>query len=188
MTCQELKENCIQNKIPYLNNDTLAFIKKLIIDNKYHTILEIGTAYGYSAQCFSEIEVIDKILTIEKDSARYKKACAFLSNNKKISIVNEDAHAYKLDSLQVFDLIFIDGAKSHQELLVNKYLPLLKNNGKMVIDNIFLKKFNNKTLSKNQKKLVKKINIFREWLVSQTSFSLKIVDIGDGLAIISKLE
>jgi predicted O-methyltransferase YrrM len=43
-------------------------------------------------------------------------------------------------------------------------------------------------LSKNQKKLVEKVNIFREWLVSQTSFSLKIVDIGDGLAIISKLE
>jgi predicted O-methyltransferase YrrM len=60
-------------------------------------------------------------------------------------------------------MVFIDGPKSHQDVLVNKFIKQLNPNGVIVVDNIYLKKFNNlSNLTKNQKALIDKVRSFRE--------------------------
>ncbi len=183
MTLEQLKQLCIKNKIPIVRDKTLELIKEIIIKNNYSSILEIGSAYGYSALSLSQIKSISKIISVEKNRNNYLIAKQF--SNTKLQFINVDAFEFECNDS--FDLIFIDGPKSHQEILFNKYLNNLKDNGTIFIDNIFLKKFDHlDKLTKNQNNLVNKVKAFREWLLSNPNIKVEIIDIDDGIAIISK--
>ena len=50
---QLIKEKALENHVPIIMDDTLEYIYKLYEDNKIRSILEIGTAVGYSAIFFT---------------------------------------------------------------------------------------------------------------------------------------
>ena len=185
MDLQKLKSTCLKNRIPIVRDKTIDLINQIIDDNNFTSILEIGTAYGYSAFAFSLNPNIKNITTIEKNTDNYLLACEYLKDIKKISIINSDAILFNTD--KKFDLIFIDGAKSHQEIMFEHCQKFLNNNGIIVVDNIYLKKFNGrKKLTRNQKRLISKVKAFESWLVSKLDWNVKIIDIDDGVAICKK--
>jgi predicted O-methyltransferase YrrM len=158
---EEIKVKSVNDQIPIVRDQTISFIKETINELKATTIFEVGSAYGYSALAFSQCPCAKKIITIEKDVQRFNVAKQFLKNETKIQIVNADAFTY--EPKYIYDFIFIDGCKSHQEKLVDKYLLNLKPNGKMIIDNIHLQKFKDiDQLTKNQKNLIKKVESFKQ--------------------------
>jgi predicted O-methyltransferase YrrM len=54
---------------------------------------------------------------------------------------------------------------------------------------MFLNKFSQKNdLSKNKKRLVERVNEFRNWLCEQENISCEIVAIDDGLAIVKPIK
>lgn len=178
-----LKEICIKDNIPIVRDKTLELIKEIIIKNNYSSVFEIGSAYGYSAVCLSKIDCVSTIVSIEKNISNYKIAKQY--QNSKINFINGNAFDYEPE--QKFDFIFIDGPKSHQEKLFDKYQKFLNSNGTIFIDNIYLKKFNNREcLTRNQKNLLNKVNKFREWLTNLKDFSVTIKDLEDGVAIVTK--
>ncbi|MDR2461646.1 MAG: class I SAM-dependent methyltransferase [Mycoplasmataceae bacterium] len=182
---EEIKKNSLDDKIPIVREKTIKYICDLISKNNYENILEIGTAYGYSSATICQEQCVKNILTIEKNIYSFNKAKKFLKNFKKIHLINDDAFLF--EPVQLFDLIFIDGPKSHQENLVEKYLKFLSPNGRMIVDNIFLKKIANiSDRTKNQKKILEKVEKFTEWLKNNKFFSTSIIDIDDGIAIINK--
>ena len=68
----DLKSYALSKNIPIIQDDALNFIKNYIQNNNITSILEIGTAYGYSAVSFSsETTHVD---TIERDRVRYEEA------------------------------------------------------------------------------------------------------------------
>lgn len=187
--CNEiLFELCQHDKVPIIREKTAALIFELINKNSYQSILEIGTAYGFSTLIWNQANSIQSIVSIEKNVDSYCIAKQYLNNEQKITLINDDAFEY-LPKKQ-FDVIFLDGPKSHQEKLVEKYLNYLNKNGVIIIDNLFLKKYANKpieNLTKNQKKLLVRVNNFRKWLENnQINFVLSLYDIDDGVGIISK--
>src|SRR5690554_1157147 len=103
---EKLKEHCINSNIPIIEDDSLNFIKDIINKNNYQSILEIGTAYGYSAISFSNEKTI--IDTIEKDNLRANEANKWIKKtNYKINVINDDALVYQ-GLNKKYDLIFID--------------------------------------------------------------------------------
>ena len=50
----KIKQKALEDHIPIIMDDTLEVINKILDENKLDTILEIGTAVGYSAICFSD--------------------------------------------------------------------------------------------------------------------------------------
>ena len=50
----KIKEKALDDHIPIIMDDTLAVIQEELKELKLNKILEIGTAVGYSAICFSE--------------------------------------------------------------------------------------------------------------------------------------
>ena len=48
-----IKEKALEDHIPIIMDDTLEVIDKILKETKPKAILEIGTAVGYSAMCFS---------------------------------------------------------------------------------------------------------------------------------------
>ena len=72
---QKIKEKALEEHIPIIMDDTLEVVDKILKELKPKKILEIGTAVGYSAMCFSEyLEEGGRIDTIERDEERVKQA------------------------------------------------------------------------------------------------------------------
>ena len=66
-----IKKKALEDKVPIIMDDTLEVIAKILDEIKPKKILEIGTAVGYSAICFSEyLQENGKIDTIERDTER----------------------------------------------------------------------------------------------------------------------
>ena len=110
-----IKKKALEDKVPIIMDDTLEVIAKILDEIKPKKILEIGTAVGYSAICFSEyLQENGKIYTIERDTERVKEA----RENIKKAEVEEKINIYEGDAVEIlptlndeYDVVFIDAAK-----------------------------------------------------------------------------
>lgn len=187
MSNNELLKRCLEDNIPIVRKQTSELILSLIDKNKSNSLLEIGTAYGYSCSLWLKINQLQKIVSLEKNFDNYSIAKKYL-NDERLELINIDAFEYH--PIYKFDIIFLDGPKSHQEILVQKYLNYLNENGIMVIDNLYLKKFDKLAvdkLSKNQLKLIQKIDKFKLWLQQGVvGYKFTLYDIDDGVGVLVK--
>ena len=73
---ENIKQKALEEHIPIIMDDTLDVIAKYLKEIEPKRILEIGTAVGYSAICFSEfLEHNGRIDTIERDNERVIYRC-----------------------------------------------------------------------------------------------------------------
>ena len=72
---KKIKEKALEAHIPIIMDDTLEVIESYLKNNKPTKILEIGTAVGYSAICFTEFLNENGIIdTIEREHDRVLEA------------------------------------------------------------------------------------------------------------------
>ena len=107
---KQIKQKALEEHIPIIMDDTLQEIEKRMIKNKPSKILEIGTAVGYSAICFSEfLSDNGKIDTIERDEERVEEA----KKNIKDMELEDKINIYVGDAVEIlptlnekYDMIF----------------------------------------------------------------------------------
>lgn len=163
--------------------DSAKIICELINKKELSTMLEIGTGLGYSSYFFSAYSNIKKIETIEKKFGNFLFAKYFVKNFK-VNYHWLDWINFSTNDL--FDIIFIDGPKSKNQQIFEKFAVNLNPNGIIVIDNIFLKRLKQKALlysTNKYQKIINKVNSFINWLQNQKEWKFEIIDVGDGLAI-----
>lgn len=185
---KEIEDYAESENVPIIEKKSINFINKLIELNNVETILEIGTAIGYSAIMMALANDKIKITTIEKDEKRYIEA---LKNIKKcnleerISVVFQDALEVNMAGLN-YDLIFIDAAKGQYQRYFDKFQYYLNKGGIIITDNLkFHGLVGNKDQagSKNVEKLVEKIEGYIEYLKTNPEFATNFYDVGDGLSV-----
>ena len=183
----ELKTESRKNNIPIMQDGGIAFIKKYIVDNSIKTILEIGSAVGYSAINFALLNEDIEVVTLERDINRYNEAVENINRfnlDKQIKIFNVDALEYNLDAK--FDLIFIDAAKSQYIKFFEKYKVNLNPNGVIITDNLSFHGMVNDlslTHNRNTKQLVGKIRKYIEFLKDNPEFDTSFYEDGDGISV-----
>ena len=185
---KEIKKEALADNIPSMQDETIDFITDYIEKKKVRTILEIGTAVGYSAIMMAASNPLVNVVSIEKDKDRYIKA---LKNIKKanfedrITLIFNDALDVKLD--EKFDLIIIDAAKSKNLDFFSHFEKNLEVNGSFITDNINFHGYVDKDLSeissKNIRGLVKKIRNYVEFLQNNVKYKTKFYDLGDGISV-----
>lgn len=184
---QLIEQYAKENKIPIMLKDGIEFLTKYIEENNVKTILEIGSAIGYSAIKMALVDKNIKITTLERDVDRYKEAIKNITEMKlddQIEIINVDALEYETE--KKYDLIFIDAAKSQYIKFFEKYKKNLKDKGTIISDNLEfhgLVKNPELTTNKNTKQLVKKIASYIEFLKENKEFKTEFISIGDGIGI-----
>lgn len=196
----ELKKDAIERHIPIILDDTLETITRYVHkreeDGIYvNRILEIGTAIGYSSICFTELlNQYGSIDTIERDPEMIKEAkenIKFINENesyagKTINLIEGDAAEIitKLDDK--YDMIFIDANKSKYTLYLKEGLRLLKPNGIIFADNVLYKGYVMSDYNKHkQRTAVRHLREFIKMIQEDESLNSEILEIGDGLAIIT---
>ena len=185
---RELKEKALNDNIPIMQDEGIEYLTTFIIKNQIETVLEVGTAVGFSSimMCLSNPRV--KVVTIERDEERYMEA---LKNIKLFNLEDRITPLFK-DALEVklkdkFDLIFLDGAKGQNINFFEHFEDNLEKDGYFITDNInfhgYVEKKEEEIKSKNLRGLVRKIKAYKEYLINNECYETKFLDIGDGIAV-----
>ena len=176
-----------EENIPIMQKSGIEFLENYIRENNVKTILEIGTAIGYSSIRMASISKDIKITTVERDEDRYKIACENFKNfnlQDQIDIILNDALDIELKDK--YDLIFIDAAKAQNIKFFEKFKNNLNKEGTIITDNLNFHGLTDKVeeiKSKNLRALVRKINNYKEFLIQNREFKTEFLDIGDGISI-----
>lgn len=182
----ELREYADANNVPIMKTETKEFLKTLVSISKPKSILEIGTAIGYSSLVFSKYSDAD-ITTIELSSEMANIAKDnFKRYGKNINLINDDAEKALTTLNQGFDFVFIDANKSNYKFYfdyVDKYL--LNKGGIIVADNILFRGevCNDDLIEKRKITIVKRLRNFLAYITKREDYKTSIVPIGDGLSI-----
>lgn len=184
---ETIKQKALSDKVPIMEDAGLNYVIAYLKDNNLSSLLEIGTAVGYSSICFASSNPKLKIVTLEKDEQRHniaKENIRLAKLEDQISAVLADAREYDLNDM--FDVIFLDGPKAHNQQLFERYLKNLKAEGTVIVDNVYFHGFvdNPELLEKKRlKPLVRKLAKFRDDMLNHPDFESRYLEIGDGLLV-----
>ena len=184
---EQIEQYAHLNHIPIMEKEGIEFLTNYIKENNIKTILEIGSAIGYSAIKCALVDDDITVTTIERDKERYNIATKNISEfhlNNRINIINDDA--FNTCFNEKYDLIFIDAAKAQYIKFFEKFKNNLKENGVIISDNLKfhgLVNGNDDNLSRNVKGLVRKLRIYIDFLQNNSEFETIFYDIGDGVAV-----
>mgnify|MGYP004645926397 FL=1 len=183
-----IKQKALEEHIPIIMDDTLEVIEKELKENPPKRILEIGTAVGYSAMCFSEFLVQDGVIdTIERDEERIQEA---KENFKKVG-VEDKIKLYEGDAVEIlptlnekYDMVFIDAAKGKYPFFLKESLRMIKENGIIFADNILYKGYVMSDYNKHkQRTAVRNLREYIKEVSENPNLETEILEVGDGLAI-----
>lgn len=136
----EIENECRRTRVPVIRTQMQSLLRLLLAINRPETILEVGTAVGFSALLMSEYAQPGcRITTIEKYEKRIPAARDNFERAGKsevITLLAGDAADIlkKLDGS--YDFIFMDAAKGQYIHFLPDILRLLRTGGLLVSDNV----------------------------------------------------
>ena len=185
---EKIKKKALENKVPLIMDVTLEVVAKILNEIKPNKILEIGTAVGYSAICFSKyLQENGKIDTIERDTERVKEA----RENIKKAEVEDKINIYEGDAVEIlptlndeYDVVFIDAAKGKYPFFLNQALRMIRQGGVIIADNVLYKGYVMSDYNKHkQRTAVRNLREYIAEITNNDKLETEILEVGDGLAI-----
>ena len=176
--------------VPIIRREMQSFLKVLISLQKPASILEVGTAVGFSALLMSEYAPVGcRITTIEN----YEKRIPIARENfiragkeERITLIEGDAAKVLAQLGGEFDFIFMDAAKGQYIHYLPDVMRLLSEGGCLVSDNVmqdgdviesrFAVERRNRTIHARMREYLYELK-HREDLVTS------ILPLGDGVAV-----
>ena len=188
---KEMKQYAIENHVPILQDVSLDLILLVLKLKRPNSILEVGTAIGYSAINFSKYLNGENshILTVEKSEDMYKEAIKNIKNvglEEKITVINADATEYlpTLDEKDKYDVVFIDAAKGQYLVFLENALRVIKKGGIIIADNVY---FKGRVLSgyneHRHRTATNRLRKYLELVTDDETLDTTVFNIGDGVAI-----
>ncbi|CAM3934538.1 O-methyltransferase [Mesobacillus thioparans] len=189
----EMEEYAELNGVPIMEPAGIETMLQLLRIQQPETILEVGTAIGYSAMRMAFALPKAHIITLERDEDRYRLAVEYIKRagmQERITQIKGDALELEEEvaAHAPFDVIFIDAAKGQYKRFFEIYSRYLKPGGMIITDNILFKGlvYNQEAESRRVRSLVKKIDEFNRWLAANEEYDTIILPIGDGVAVSKK--
>ncbi len=185
---KKIRAYASREAVPILQDETGDFICAYIQEHNVKSVLEIGTAIGYSSIKFASMREDIHVTTIELDIDRHITAVENIKQaglSDRITAIQGDALFYDLGD-QKFDLIFIDAAKAQYIKFFEKYKANLADGGAIISDNLsFHGMVADLSLTHNYstKKLVKKIQKYVAFLKENQEFETEFFETGDGISV-----
>ncbi|MBR5227374.1 MAG: O-methyltransferase [Clostridia bacterium] len=188
---EEMKIYAKENYVPILQDSSLELIETILEIKKPYSILEIGTAIGYSALHFAKhLKNGGKIDTVEinEETANLAKKNISECEAEDIITVHLSDGEKKMNEFVIekrtFDVIFIDAAKGQYMKYLELALQLSKTGTVIIADNVL---FKGRVLGGyNEHKHRTAVTRLREYLAAikeNEKLESTVLDVGDGVAI-----
>lgn len=187
---QEIEEEAINNYVPIIRKDTQDFMKWMMQTLQPKSILEVGTAVGFSALLMASYNpAACHITTIENYEPRIPVAKEnFKRGNKEecITLLEGDAMEILPGLTESYDFIFMDAAKGQYPA----FLPYLKermhSGSVLVTDNILQEGDlleSHYAIERRNRTIHKRMREYLQMLTGDEDFVCSILPVGDGLAV-----
>jgi predicted O-methyltransferase YrrM len=137
---RELEREAEAEGIPIVGPLAGALLTLLARATNARTVLELGTASGYSAICLARgLADGGRLITLERDPAFARRAAANLARaglgQVRVDLRQADAREELPRLVERFDLIFLDVEKADYAPLMPACRRLLRRGGLLVADN-----------------------------------------------------
>ena len=190
----ELEEYALVKDVPIMQKEGIEYLIDELNKRNAESVLEIGSAIGYSSLMMVTHVKGLHVDTIERDDTRYQEAVVNIKDfhqEDNITIYHEDALEFDDTMLNhaPYDCLFIDAAKAQYQRFFEKYVPYLKEDGFVLVDNLDFHGmiFDIPNIkNRNTRALVRKIKRFKDWIFSNDEYDAHYVQVGDGLCIITR--
>ena len=185
---EKIKQKALEEHIPIIMDETLEVIEKYLNKNKPNRILEIGTAVGYSAICFTQFLAENGVIdTIEREADRVEEA----KKNIKLAEVENKINIYEGDAVEIlptlnnkYDVVFIDAAKGKYPFFLKEALRMVNKDGIIFADNILYKGYVMSDYNKHkQRTAVRNLREYIKEVSENPNLGTEILEVGDGLAV-----
>jgi len=194
ITLESIELEALENDVPIMDPEGLAFMIKTLQDHHATSLLEIGTAVGYSASMMvTQVEGLC-IDSIERHHERYEEAV----RNVKALKLDERIHLFEADALEFnnddltfapYDCLFIDAAKAQYRKFFEKYINLVREDGFVIVDNLDFHGMIEDIphiKNRNTRALVRKIKRFKDWIFDNEDYDVTYYGVGDGICLITR--
>lgn len=181
----DIRKYAKENNVPIMNSQTKELIISILQIKKPKTILELGTAIGYSSLCFNKYTNAE-ITTIELDERTASIAKEnFKKYNANVNLINDDAMKALRNINQGFDFVFIDANKSRYLDYFKITSKLLNKGGIIIADNVLFRGevCNDSIMEKRKNTLVKRLRNYLAYVTDLEEFTTSVIPIGDGLTL-----
>ena len=186
----EIEKFALETQVPIIRRSMQSLLKFLLKSTKPKSILEVGTAIGFSALLMSEYAPEDcHITTIEN----YKKRIPIARHNfsragrdSRITLIEGDALEVMRGLPGPYDFIFMDAAKGQYIHYMPEVLRLLADGGVLMSDNVlqdgdiiesrFAVERRNRTIHSRMREYLYELKHREDLLTS-------ILPLGDGVAL-----
>lgn len=200
----ELRTACEAEPVPIILRETEDFLNTFMDVTRPGSVLEIGTAVGYSAMFFAEkiSQYITPdgpcVVTIEKDGEMYERACREIKDlgyDRAICCFLGDGgecidEILKKKGQVRFDLIFIDAAKSHYKRFLEASLKVLSDDGVIICDDTLFQgrpALEGEIPPRKHRTNTLALREFNEFVKTDPRFSSTHLAVGNGLTIIKPI-
>ena len=190
----ELRAFAEEKKVPIILRDTEGLLLNLLKIKGTKKLLEIGAAVGYSACCFAD-GCGCEVTTIEADEDVYKTAVSNVENlgfSDRVRVLHGDARevleklAMESSDAELYDVVFIDAAKSHYKAFWDLALPLCKDDAVIICDNVLMKGMtasDEYDPNRKYKTSIRKMREFISYINNLEYAETCVLPVGDGVSI-----
>ncbi len=187
-----LRNEAWEEYVPVMREETAKLLAKCVKDNLPEKILEIGTCIGTSGiialnnsnAMLTTIEIDEEVQTIAKSNF----AKCGLTDRVEFLLGDCNDVVFMMDG-NSYDMVILDGPKSHYLELFKTLLPMVSKNGTIFVDNIHINRFVDKDgeAKRKHRTIVKAMKDFLNYIGNSTAVNVSRYDIDDGVLIIKKL-
>lgn len=186
-----------ENGVPLILRETESYLAMMLKVLKPRHILEIGTAYGYSAIFFARSCPEARVTTIDRGQRMIPIATKNFEEwpeGERIDFRTGDAREI-LDQMikdaeikpDPYDFIFIDAGKSHYKEFFDRAIQLAAPGTVVVCDNILMRGWivdRSYEGGKRHRTNIKYMKQFIEYINGREDLTVSMLSSGDGLAVI----
>lgn len=187
----DMEEFARIHHIPIMEIVSIESLLQLLRLQRPSSILEIGSAIGYSAIRMASALPYSFVTTLEKDEGRVEMAKEYINQANlqcRIQLIQGDALEVDLNELpsSTYDALFIDAAKGQYQRFFDKYSPLVPSGGVIYCDNMLMRGFTEINLDevpRRKRTMVRNLQAFTKWLMNHEEYITTFLPIGDGITI-----
>ena len=190
----EIEKFALETQVPIIRRSMQSLLKFLLKFTKPKSILEVGTAIGFSALLMSEYAPEDcHITTIEKYEKRIpiaKENFRKAGREDRITLLEGDATEILRELEGTYDVIFMDAAKGQYIHFLDDVLRLLAPEGVLVSDNVLQDGDVAKSryaIERRDRTIHKRMRDYLYTIKNHPQLETTILPVGDGVAISIKM-
>jgi predicted O-methyltransferase YrrM len=187
----EMEAYAAQYRVPIADREVALFLEITARAVRAQKVLEIGMAIGYSVVYLARgMGHGGKVVTIEPNDDMINAATVFLKRANLFEHVQIE-RGKALDVMprlrDTFDLLYIDAVKEEYAQYLDRGLPLLRQGGVVIVDNLLWGGRVAQPAGPNDDDSTRALREFNRYFMNHPQLRSEILSVGDGLGYAIKI-